>query len=76
MQAELNKYFPTDITNLILKMHYKAIFQRSLGFMMNEMDWIRHIFDPDESESYFIKHFHNKMFYIYENRFNNENLNY
>ena len=30
MQAELNKYFPTDISNLILEKHYKSMFSQSI----------------------------------------------
>jgi|688.fasta_scaffold1365232_1 hypothetical protein len=34
MQAELNKYFPTDVSNLILEMHYKSMFNDCLSFMI------------------------------------------
>jgi hypothetical protein len=37
MDNELNKYFPTDITNLILEMHYKSMFDISISKMKERM---------------------------------------
>jgi len=52
MQAELNKYFPTDISNLILEKHYKSMFHISIKNLNKEIkiDRKRAYIDPDDSD--------------------------
>ena len=51
MQAELNKYFPTDISNLILEKHYKSMFSQSIVKMKKESDDTRtHYYESSDSE--------------------------
>lgn len=54
MQAELNKYFPVDISNLILEKHYKPMFNKVLNFLneliddyRQEIKEITKVDDPD-----------------------------
>jgi hypothetical protein len=51
MQAELNKYFPTDISNLILEKHYKSMFSQSIVKMKKESEACRiHYYESSDSE--------------------------
>jgi hypothetical protein len=77
MQAELNKYFYNDITNLILDYHYKTIFNNSIKKMKKEIDRARtRYYDNEEEddtddeedyvdyrENYFISQFINHILY-------------
>ncbi len=77
MQAELNKYFYNDITNLILEYHYKTIFNNSIKEMKKEIDVDRtYYYDNEEEddsddeedyidhrENYFISQFINCILY-------------
>lgn len=51
MQAELNKYFPTVISNLILEKHYKSMFSQSIVKMKKESEACRiHYYESSDSE--------------------------
>lgn len=51
MQAELNKYFPTVISNLILEKHYKSMFSQSIVKMKKESEDCRmHYYESSDSE--------------------------
>jgi hypothetical protein len=51
MQAELNKYFPTVISNLILEKHYKSMFSQSIIKMKKGSEDCRiHYYESSDSE--------------------------
>lgn len=49
MQAELNKYFYDDITNIILDYHYKTMFNESIKAITDFIKGNTNILDSDES---------------------------
>lgn len=62
MNNELNKYFPTDITNIILEIHYKTIFNESIEYLNEKTTEFREVFfekeDSDEkNEKRFMSNF-------------------
>lgn len=55
MQAELNKYFYNDITNIILDYYYKSIFNNCLSFIKyiaeNETTLLDDYSDEDDEDN-------------------------
>jgi len=79
MNNELNKYFPEDITNIILEIHYKSIFNESILKLEEYMTSDRYESDDDEdeddddipkdwSERYYINSFRGKILYQYNKK--------
>jgi len=50
MQAELNKYFYNDITNIILDYHYKTMFNESVKVIIDFIKVNTSILDSDDED--------------------------
>jgi hypothetical protein len=76
MQAELNKYFYNDITNIISDYHYKTKFYeviKEMTYFIKETTWLLDDDDPEDSEDeddqfWEINNFRSSCFKIYKLR--------
>jgi hypothetical protein len=72
MQAELNKYFPAVISNLILEKHYKSMFNDCLSFIKNIAENETILLDDDSDDDDYqnaeISYFRNQCFRRYKYR--------
>lgn len=74
MQAELNKYFYNDITNIILDYHYKTMFNESVKVIIDFIKVNTSILDSDDeddedNDDYEIYYFRKHWFESYGRRF-------
>ena len=52
MQAELNKYFYNDITNIILDYHYKTQFYEVIKLLTDDAEFSDEVWRDDEKYTY------------------------